>query len=657
MAHDVTLPALGESVTEGTVTRWLKAVGDAVAVDEPLLEISTDKVDTEIPSPVAGILTEIVVQEDQTVAVGSVLARIGVDGEAAAPAAAEAQEAPEVGTPEVHVAPPAPQTTIAPPVPGTPAPEPASPNVGAHGPATEVAPAPTTPPHDAPGSTLFDASPAPDAPASPAPDAAPTPAPDAAPTPAPAPPAAPATPAAPPAAASGDLRDVTLPALGESVTEGTVTRWLKAVGDAVAADEPLLEISTDKVDTEIPSPFAGTLAQIVVGEDQTAAVGAVLARIAGSAGRSAPASTPQLASVATVPPIVPAPVTAAIPIVRAASPAPASAPASTIPTPAVVAAPDAVPAPSAPAAPSASATTASSPYVTPLVRKFASERGVDLDRVVGTGVGGRVRKEDVVAATPSPASAAGAAVPTGEPSPLRGTTVAMSRLRGIIAERMMESLHGMAQLTTVIEVDVSRVWALRAKAKDSFQAREGAKLTFLPFFTFAAAEALRTHAGLNASIVGDSVVYHPSVNLGIAVDTEKGLIVPALKNADAKTLADHAREIADLGERARTGKLTADDLAGSTFTVTNTGSIGAVFDTPIIPSPQVAILGTGVIAKKPVVVTGDDGGEMIAIRPMCYLALSYDHRIVDGADASRFLQAVKARIEAGAFEAEVGVSS
>jgi 2-oxoglutarate dehydrogenase E2 component (dihydrolipoamide succinyltransferase) len=299
-----------------------------------------------------------------------------------------------------------------------------------------------------------------------------------------------------------------------------------------------------------------------------------------------------------------------------------------------------------------------SPYITPLVRKFALERGVDLDRVVGTGVGGRVRKEDIVAATPSPASAAAAApLPTGEPSPLRGTTVKMSRLRGIIAERMMESLHGMAQLTTVIEVDVSRVWALRAKAKDSFQAREGAKLTFLPFFTFAAAEALRTHAGLNASIVGDSVAYHPSVNLGIAVDTDKGLIVPAIKNADAKTLADHAREIADLGERARTGKLTADDLAGSTFTVTNTGSIGAMFDTPIVPAPQVAILGTGVIAKKPVVVTGEDGGEMIAIRPMCYLALSYDHRIVDGADASRFLQAVKARIEAGAFESAVGLPS
>ena len=451
---------------------------------------------------------------------------------------------------------------------------------------------------------------------------------------------------------------VQMPALGESVTEGTVTRWLKQVGERVEVDEPLLEVSTDKVDTEIPSPFAGTLAEIVVGEDQTAAVGAVLARIASSSAAmsTARASAPQLASVATVAPIVPAPVTAAIPIVRDASPAAAPAPAAVIAPVPQVSAP-AAPVPALAPAAGNPAAASSSPYITPLVRKLATDRGVDLGHVVGTGVGGRVRKEDVVAATPRPASGAGAATPTSEPSPLRGTTVKMSRLRGIIAERMMESLHGMAQLTTVIEVDVSRVWALRAKAKDSFQAREGAKLTFLPFFTFAAAEALRTHAGLNASVVGDSVAYHPAVNLGIAVDTDKGLIVPALKDADAKSLADHAREIADLGERGKTGKLTADDLAGSTFTVTNTGSIGAVFDTPIVPSPQVAILGTGVIAKKPVVVTGEDGGEMIAIRPMCFLALSYDHRIVDGADASRFLQAVKARIEAGAFESEVGLPS
>ncbi len=670
MTHDVTLPALGESVTEGTVTRWLKAVGDSVAVDEPLLEISTDKVDTEIPSPVAGILTEIVVKEDETVAVGSVLARIGVDGESAAPAAPETDAAPEV-----HVAPPAPQTTVAPPAPGTTVAPPA-PEATVAPPAPEAELTPEAEPTPEVEAVLFEAPPAEAAPAEPPPaepaSAKPAPVEPAPVKPAPAkaaPPAsAPAAPVVPPAAPSGDLREVTLPALGESVTEGTVTRWLKAVGDAVVADEPLLEISTDKVDTEIPSPFAGTLAEIVVGEDQTAAVGAVLARIAASAGGAAPAAKPQLASVASVPPIVPAPVTASIPIVHPTSPEPAAAATAAPPEPVAPPAPAAEPAAAAPPAPVAPPVVAppapaslgmsASPYVTPLVRKFALERGVDLDHVVGTGVGGRVRKEDVVAATPSPASAAaGSALPTGEPSPLRGTTVKMSRLRGIIAERMMESLHGMAQLTTVIEVDVSRVWALRAKAKDSFQAREGAKLTFLPFFTFAAAEALRTHAGLNASIVGDDVVYHPSVNLGVAVDTEKGLIVPALKNADAKTLADHAREIANLGERARTGKLTADDLSGSTFTVTNTGSIGAVFDTPIVPAPQVAILGTGVIAKKPVVITGEDGGEMIAIRPMCYLALSYDHRIVDGADASRFLQAVKVRIEAGAFESAVGLPS
>ncbi len=401
------------------------------------------------------------------------------------------------------------------------------------------------------------------------------------------------------------------------------------------------------MDTEIPSPFAGTLSEIVVAEDQTAAVGAVLARIAGSSGGTTPAVP--LKAVAKVEPIVPAPVTMPIPVVDTPAPvAPAAAPAP--------AAPAATPAPTAPTPAPATSDHQVSPYVTPLVRKLATERGVDLASIAGTGVGGRVRKEDVLAATPTPATSAGVP-PTSEPSPLRGTTVKMSRLRGIIAERMMESLHGMAQLTTVIEVDMSRVWALRAKAKESFQAREGAKLTFLPFFTFAAAEALRTHAGLNASIDGDSVVYHGSVNLGIAVDTEKGLIVPTLKDADAKSLADHAREIADLGERGRAGTLAPDDLSGATFTVTNTGSIGAVFDTPIVPSPQVAILGTGVISKKAVVVTGPEGGEMIAIRPTCYLALSYDHRIVDGADASRFLQAVRTRIEAGAFETAVGLST
>ena len=312
--------------------------------------------------------------------------------------------------------------------------------------------------------------------------------------------------------------------------------------------------------------------------------------------------------------------------------------------------PTAAPAPVAPAPSAAASATAN--YVTPLVRKLAADRGLPLGSIMGTGIGGRVTKEDVLAAQPPSAAGSGA---VGDDSPLRGTTVKMSRLRGIIAERMMESLHGMAQLTTVVEVDMSRVWTLRSRVKDAFQDREGAKLTFLPFFTTAVAEALRVHASLNASIDGENVVYHGAVNLGIAVDTDKGLIVPAIKHAETLSFADHARAIADFGERARTNRLNADDLAGGTFTVTNTGSVGALFDTPIVPSPQVAILGTGVITKKAVVVEGPDGGEVIAIRPMCYLSLSYDHRIVDGADAARFLQAVRARIETGAFESAVGL--
>ncbi len=587
MSNDVTLPALGESVTEGTVTRWLKAVGDTVAVDEPLVEVSTDKVDTEIPSPFAGVLTEILVPEDEVAPVGTVLARIGEPGESAAPA---------VPTPAVVEAPPAAMAT------------PAAPLTPAWAPVESAAPA------------------------------APEPAPAAAP--------------------AGGGRDVTLPALGESVTEGTVTRWLKAVGDTVAVDEPLVEVSTDKVDTEIPSPFAGVLIDVLVAEDEVVAVGTVLARI----------GEPGAVAIAT--PAVAAP---AVP-----EPAPTPAPAAPAPEPAVAAPvaplPTAVPA----AVPSGSAPVSTgSGYVTPIVRKLASERGVDLSRLAGTGVGGRIRKEDIIAAAEAAAAAAAAAVaapaaapsaPVASPaapaaapsvpaevSELRGTTVKMTRLRTIIADRMMESLHGMAQLTTVIEVDVTKIAALRAKVKDPFRAREGANLTFLGFFTYAAAEALKAYPKLNARIDGDSVVYAGHENLALAVDTEKGLITPVMKNAGDISLADHARAIADLAARARDNKLTPDDMSGATFTVTNTGSIGAVFDTPIVPSPQVGILGTGVIQKRPMVVTGPDGTEAIAIRSMCYLALSYDHRIVDGADASRFLQAVKKRIEAGAFEAEVGL--
>ena len=456
-------------------------------------------------------------------------------------------------------------------------------------------------------------------------------------------PAVPPAASAPLAARPGDATDVLLPALGESVTEGTVTRWLKAVGDTIVADEPLLEVSTDKVDTEIPAPASGTLLEILVNEDETVDVGTVVARI-GEVSAAAPAPTP-------VAPIAPAAAPAPTPV---APIAPAAAPV----------APPAAPAPAVPAPAAISAHTAGSPsgYVTPIVRKFASDKGVDLGSIAGTGVGGRIRKEDILAATVvAPAPEAAPTAPTapaataGAASTLRGTTVKMSRIRTLTADKMMESLHGMAQLTSIVEVDCSRIWSLRAKAKDDFEAREGAKLTFLPFFTKAVADALVEHAFLNASVVDGSIVYHPSVNLSLAVDTEKGLMLPTLRDADSKSLADHARGIADLASRARTGGLKADEISGGTFSITNTGSGGTLLDTPIVPSPQVGILATTIIEKRVVVSRGPQGEDVLSIKPMCYLPLSYDHRIVDGADAARFLQTVKARIEAGAFEAELGL--
>ncbi len=565
MAVTVTMPQLGESVSEGTITRWLKNVGDTVSADEPLLEVSTDKVDTEIPSPASGVLLSIAAGEDETVLVGAALAVIGEASESAgapaAPAPAPAVESPVIAAPVVE----APDTT--------------------------------------------------------APAAAPR--------------------------ASSDVTSVLLPALGESVTEGTVTRWLKSVGDSVIADEPLLEISTDKVDTEIPSPVSGTLLSIAVAEDETAAVGAVLATI-GAAG-AAPSTTPAPAAA----PPAPAP----------APPAPAPAP----PAPAPVA--PAAPAPTAPA-PAAPAANADA-YVTPLVRRLASEHGIDLATVTGTGVGGRIRKQDVLAAvdarTPAatPAAVAPAATPTASPSPaassaassLRGSTEPLSRLRAIIAQRMVESLQVSAQLTTVVEVDVTRVATLRARAKSEFEAREGVKLTFMPFFALAAVEALKSFPQVNASIDLDArtVTYHEAEHLGIAVDSERGLLVPVVRDAGGLNLAGIAKAIADVAERTRSNKLSPDELSGGTFTLTNTGSRGALFDTPIINQPQVAILGTGTVVKRPVVVQDDTGSDVIAIRQMVYLALTYDHRLVDGADAARFLSTIKARLEDGAFESDLGL--
>ncbi|MFC0715014.1 2-oxoglutarate dehydrogenase, E2 component, dihydrolipoamide succinyltransferase [Cellulomonas biazotea] len=617
MSDNVQLPALGESVTEGTVTRWLKNVGDRVEVDEPLLEISTDKVDTEIPSPFAGVLEQILVQEDETVEVGATLAVIGSGegsgGSDAAPAeqpAEQAQEAPAEQAPAEQA--PAEQA----PAEQAPAEEPAA----------EQQPTQSAEEHEQ---------------------------------------AAPA--AEQPAAGGQSGEEVTLPALGESVTEGTVTRWLKAVGDSVEVDEPLLEISTDKVDTEIPSPVAGTVQQILVQEDETVEVGAVLAIVgSGAAPAAAPSAPAQEAPAQEQAPAQEAP---------APQPAPGPAPAQESATPAPV--PAAAPAPAAPtaaapaaAAPAAAAPSVSGSYLTPLVRKLAADKGVDVATLTGTGVGGRIRKEDVLEAAAkaeeakkaatAPAASAPAAPAAKAPSvpsvsPLRGTTEKASRLRQIIAERMVEALHTQAQLTTVVEVDVTKVARLRTRAKDDFKAREGVNLTFLPFFVQAAVESLKAFPKINGVLEGNQITYHGQENVAIAVDTERGLLTPVIRDAGDLNLAGIARKIADLASRTRANKVTPDELSGATFTVTNTGSGGALIDTPIVPTGTSAILGTGAIVKRPVVVKGEDGEEVIAIRSMCYLCLSYDHRLVDGADASRYLSAVKARIEEGAFESEVGI--
>jgi len=444
---------------------------------------------------------------------------------------------------------------------------------------------------------------------------------------------------------------VVLPALGESVTEGTVTRWLKKVGDTVAVDEPLVEVSTDKVDTEIPSPVAGTIEQILVQEDETVQVGAVLA-IIGSGSGSAPAPAAPAAEPTPAP--VAAPVAAPAPVV---APAPVATPA---PTP--VAAPAPVAAPVA-----AASNQSDAGYVTPLVRKLANENGIDLHNVSGTGVGGRIRKEDVLAAgnggSAAPVYAAPIAAPVTASAPhvaaaassLRGTTEPMSRLRKVLAERAVASMQSTAQLTTVVEVDVTRIANLRAAVQPAFVAATGGKLNFMPFFALAAAEALRAHPKLNATIDGENIVYHPTENISFAVDTEKGLLTPVIRDASTLNIAQIAGQIADLAARTRNNQLKPDELGGGTFTLTNTGSRGALFDTPVVFLPQVAILGTGVVTKRPVVVPGADGQDTIAIRSMVYLALSYDHRLVDGADASRFLVDVKARLEEANFTANLGI--
>lgn len=445
---------------------------------------------------------------------------------------------------------------------------------------------------------------------------------------------------------------VSLPALGESVTEGTVTRWLKNVGDRVEVDEPLLEVSTDKVDTEIPSPVAGVVEQILVQEDETVAVGTILVIVGdGSGGGVAAAPAPAAAEPAPAP-AEPAPV-----VVEPAPVAPAAPVVNEVVTPEPVAVPvaESVPAP-APAAPAAAAGShaGGSGYVTPIVRKLANEQGVDLATVSGTGIGGRIRKEDILNATPPVSGSSSAAPVAVEVSPLRGTTAPLSRLRKVVAERAVISMQSTAQLTSVVEVDVTRVAQLRTQAQAAFQSKTGRKLTFLPFFAKAATEALQAYPVINANVDDDNIYYPDHENISIAVDTERGLLTPVVKNAGPLNIAQWAEAIDDVATRTRDNQLKPDELAGGTFTLTNTGSRGALFDTPVVFLPQLAILGTGIVTKRPVVmnVNGDD---VIAIRSMVYLALSYDHRIIDGADAARFLTAMKSRLEAGAFEADLGI--
>jgi len=539
MPIDVVMPQMGESITEGTLTRWLKKPGDTVARDEPLFEISTDKVDAEIPSPVAGVLGEIKVQEGATVTVNTVVASINEPGGASAPAAAPAASADL----KIDSVTPAAEAVAARDLAAT---------------AEALAPA------------------------------------------------------------AGPGTDVPMPQMGESITEGTLTKWLKKIGDKVERDEPIFEISTDKVDAEIPSPAAGILTEIKVQEGQTVSVGSIVAVIGGSsAGAGAPAAAP---------------------------------------APVVAAAPAVAPAPAAASTPAASAGTA--PRSSPLVRKIAEENKVDLTAVPGTGASGRITKEDILghlsgarpaAAAPAPAAAtpAPAAKPAAPaaPAPTPGTVEPWTKMRGIIAKRMVESKHTNAHVHTIFKVDMTRIVKLREKEKSKYEQRNGVKLTYMPFITRAAINSLRKHPIVNAAIQGEGTLYNKSINIGIAVALDWGLIVPVIKQTEEKNFLGVARGIVDIAERARTKKLAPDDVAGATFTITNAGIFGEQFGTPIISMPQAAILGVGGLFKEPLVLTDKDGNDSIAVRSVQRFTLGFDHRIIDGSDAGKFMSDFKAYLE------------
>jgi 2-oxoglutarate dehydrogenase E2 component (dihydrolipoamide succinyltransferase) len=555
MPIDVVMPQMGESITEGTLTKWLKKPGDTVARDEPLFEISTDKVDAEIPSPAAGTLGEIKVQEGATVQVGTIVCDIS---DSSAAAAAPAAPAPSEAAPREETVTPAAVATAA------------------------------------------------------VDEAIPPPAPE----------------------TSGPGTEVLMPQMGESITEGTLTKWLKKVGDTVARDEPIFEISTDKVDAEIPSPTAGVLSEIRVQEGQTVTVSTVVAVIGG--GAAAPA---------------------------AAAPAPAAQPTATAPTAAAPAAPAPTPTPSA--------STGETPRSSPLVRKIASENNIDLRGIPGTGASGRITKQDILGHLEGAPAAASAAVPAVSPAPpaapptpapvaapaaaakpaapvsapLPGELVPLSKMRSIIAKRMVESKATSPHVHTVFKVDMTRIVKLREKEKSKYEQRNGVKLTYMPFITRAAVQALRKHPIANASMQGESILYNKNINIGIAVALEWGLIVPVIKQAEEKSFLGIARSVVDLAERARAKKLAPDDVAGGTFTLTNSGIFGEQFGMPIIAQPQSAILGIGGLNKEAVVLTDKDGQDTIAIRSIQHFTLGFDHRIIDGADAGKFMSDFKAYLE------------
>lgn len=552
MATDVIMPQMGESIFEGTITKWLKKPGEQVQRDEPLFEISTDKVDAEIPAPATGVLKEIKAQEGATVTVNSVVAVIDAAGSAsastAAPEAAKAA-APVIGSPELN-------------------------------------------PEPMPQGGPLNAAP---------PSSAPT------------------------AAASGSATDIVMPQMGESIFEGTITKWLKNVGDKVQRDEPLFEISTDKVDAEIPAPASGVLTEIKAEAGTTVQVNSVVGVIGGTAGATAaPAPQPQAAA-----PVVAVP----------------SAPAPT---------------PMAPALDEEEEVSVDGKKIrsSPLVRKLAKEHGVNLAQVKGSGQNGRITKEDIqafvdqrakapVAAAPSAAAPArpAASAAAAPATPLPGEVVPMTAMRKIIAQRMVESKHTSAHVHTVYEVDMTRVMNLREKVKKQFEQKNGVKLTPTTFFARAAVKGIREFPIINASVEGDNIRYHRNINIGIAVALDWGLIVPVIKNAEEKNIVGLQRAITDLGDRSRSKKLKPDDVSGGTFTITNPGQFGQMFGLPIINQPQVAIMGIGSIKKMPVVLTDESGTDSIAIRQICHISLGYDHRVIDGAVADQFLRSVAKFLE------------